>query len=82
MGFLEKIALTGIAFLLLGGFEESLGRIGFKKDQKTTLEFPPRLVDTIAGIPQGHLRPLGKHATLINLNNQLIDIFRPVGGHH
>lgn len=35
-------------------------KTSFVKDLKTDVQFPPVNVHTVAGIPEGHLRPLGK----------------------
>ncbi len=35
-------------------------RVGFKKDQSTDMQFPPKMDKPVSGIPQGHLRPLGE----------------------
>ncbi len=58
--------------ILLGVLDISHGRIGFKKDQSTDVQFPPRLPKPVDGIPTGHLRPLGKsNVRLTNLRGPL-----------
>ncbi len=47
--------------LFLCMFHIAFARVGFKKDQSLDkITFPPNIVPPRPGIPQGHLRSLGK----------------------
>ena len=55
----------GIGFLAVGLvlFPGCFSKVGFPKDQKMDVLFPPYIVPAGHGIPDGHLRPLGKYTT-------------------
>lgn len=58
------MALTqsqGFFYFIIATFiSDILCKTSFMKDMKTDVQFPPVNVHSVAGIPEGHLRPLGK----------------------
>lgn len=56
-----------IVIALVPGY---FSKVGFPKDQKMDVLFPPYIVPAGHGIPDGHLRPLGEY--LIHVKTVLI----------
>lgn len=52
-------------FAILANCLFVFGKVSFVKDQSMDMPFPPVIVKSDSGIPEGHLRPLGKPAYLL-----------------
>ena len=64
---------VGLWVVLLTVISEVVCKTSFVKDLKTDVEFPPANVHTVAGIPEGHLRPLGRY--LFCLEIEIIHLY-------
>lgn len=52
---------TVICAIVLALVPGCSSKVGFPKDQKMDVLFPPYIVPAGHGIPDGHLRPLGEY---------------------
>jgi len=55
-----RTLLNSLCVLVTLTFTPVTSKTSFIKDLKTDVPFPPTNIQTVAGIPEGHLRPLGK----------------------
>ena len=59
--WLDNMARLWQAVLGICLIQVAWARIGFKKDTSIDkVEFPPRNIKTMEGVPMGHLRPIGE----------------------